>query len=67
VIREALGASVDALRAAGVEDPGLDAELLLAEATGWERARLVASPEAEIPPGTRHQARSLPARRLGEQ
>ncbi len=40
--REALSASVDALRAAGVEDPRLDAELLLAEATGWERARLAA-------------------------
>jgi release factor glutamine methyltransferase len=48
--RQALDAAVDALRAAGVEDPRLDAELLLAEATGWERAALVAEPEAGVPP-----------------
>ncbi len=48
--REALTASTDALRAAGIEEPRLDAELLLAEATGWDRARLAANPEAEIPP-----------------
>lgn len=58
MIREALSASVDALRAAGVEDARLDAELLLAEATGWDRARLAADPEAEIPPAA--------ARRFGE-
>jgi release factor glutamine methyltransferase len=56
--REALAASVDALRAAGVEDPRLDAELLLCEATGWDRAYLAADPEAEIPPPA--------ARRFGE-
>jgi release factor glutamine methyltransferase len=58
VIREALSASVDALRAAGVDDPRLDAELLLVEATGWDRARLVANPETEIP--------AAAARRFGE-
>ena len=58
MIREALSASVDALRAAGVEDARLDAELLLAEATGWDRARLAADPAAEIPPAA--------ARRFGE-
>jgi release factor glutamine methyltransferase len=58
VTREALGAAVDALRAAGVEGPRLDAELLLAEATGWDRARLAADPEAEIPPAA--------VRRFGE-
>lgn len=47
--REALGAATDALRAAGVEDPRLDAEVLLAEATGWDRARLAAHPEEELP------------------
>jgi release factor glutamine methyltransferase len=57
-VREALGAAVDALAAAGVETPRLDAELLLAEATGWERARLVAEPEAGVP--------SAAARRFGE-
>lgn len=47
---EALSAATDALRAAGVEDPRLDAEVLLAEATGWDRARLAVHPEDELPP-----------------
>jgi len=55
---EAVSAAVDALGAAGVGEPRLDAEVLLAEATGWERARLAADPEAEIPPPA--------ARRFGE-
>ena len=57
-VREALTASVDALRAAGVEDPRLDAEILLAEANGWDRAALAANPAAEVP--------ALAARRFGE-
>jgi release factor glutamine methyltransferase len=57
-VRDALGAAVDALSAAGVEDPRLDAELLLSEATGWDRTRLVASPEAGVP--------AAAARRFGE-
>jgi release factor glutamine methyltransferase len=64
VTREALSASVDALRAAGVEDPRLDAELLLAEATGWGRARLVADPEAEIPPAATRRFAEMVRRRL---
>jgi release factor glutamine methyltransferase len=57
-VREALGASVDALTAAGVEDPRLDAELLLGEAMGCERAALVADGGAEVP--------APAARRFGE-
>ncbi|HEY5941452.1 MAG TPA: peptide chain release factor N(5)-glutamine methyltransferase [Solirubrobacterales bacterium] len=53
-----MDAATDALRAAGVEDPRLDAELLLAEAMGWSRAALVADPAAEVPPAA--------ARRFGE-
>jgi release factor glutamine methyltransferase len=64
VIREALSASVDALRAAGVEDPRLDAELLLAEAMGWERARLVVEPEREIPPAATRRFAEMVRRRL---
>jgi release factor glutamine methyltransferase len=41
-VGEALAAATDALAAAGVGTPRLDAELLLAEASGRERARLVA-------------------------
>ena len=36
--------------AAGVDSPRLDAELLLAEATGWPRERLRAEPEAPLAP-----------------
>jgi len=56
--RAALAAATDALRAVGIQSPRLDAEVLLAEATGWERARLVAEPEAGVPPAA--------ARRFGE-
>lgn len=47
---EALRAAVDALRAAGVDSPRLDAELLLAEATGCTRADLIASPDRALDP-----------------
>ncbi len=57
-VREALAAAADALHASGVETPRLDAELLLAEATGWDRARLAAEPDAEVEPGV--------ARRFGQ-
>ncbi len=50
--RQALNAATDALRAAGVEDPRLDAEVLLAEAAGVDRATLATG--AELPP---HAAR----------
>jgi len=64
VTGEALNAAVDALRAAGVEEPRLDAELLLAEATGWDRARLAANPDAEIPPAAVRRFGEMVRRRL---
>ncbi len=63
-VRDALGGAVDALAAAGVETPRLDAELLLTEATGWERARLVAEPEAGVPAGAARRFGELVRRRL---
>ncbi len=48
-VREALGAAVDGLTAAGVENPRLDAELLLGEAMGCGRAALAAQPEVGVP------------------
>jgi release factor glutamine methyltransferase len=57
-LKEALSAATDALEAAGVETPRLDAEVLLAEATGWDRARLAVEPEAGVEAGA--------ARRFGE-
>ncbi len=62
--REALSASVDALRAAGVDEPRLDAELLLAAATGWDRARMAANPEEEIPPPATRRFAEMVRRRL---
>jgi release factor glutamine methyltransferase len=64
VTREALGAATDALRAAGIEDPRLDAEVLLAEATGWGRDRLAAHPEDELPPGAARAFGGMVRRRL---
>jgi release factor glutamine methyltransferase len=63
-VRDALGGSVDALVAAGVETPRLDAELMLAEATGWDRARLAAEPEAGIPPAAGRRFGEMVRRRL---
>jgi release factor glutamine methyltransferase len=64
VIREALSAAADGLGAAGIEDPRLDVELLLCEATGWDRAHLAANPEAEIPPPAARQFAETVRRRL---
>jgi release factor glutamine methyltransferase len=64
VTADALNAATEAMAAAGVETPRLDAELLLAEATGWERARLAAEPEAEIPPPAARRYGEMVRRRL---
>jgi release factor glutamine methyltransferase len=64
MIGEALTASGDALRAAGVECPRLDAELLLAEATGWDRARIATDPGAEIAPAAGRRFAEMVRRRL---
>lgn len=63
-VREALGAAVDGLAAAGIEDPRLDAELLLGEAMGRERAALVAEPSAAVPPAAARRFGELVRRRL---
>jgi release factor glutamine methyltransferase len=47
--RDAVGAAVDALTAAGCETPRLDAELLIADALGVDRGALVVDPGLEIP------------------
>jgi release factor glutamine methyltransferase len=64
VTRQALSAAIDGLRAAGVEDPRLDAEVMLAEATGRDRAALLASPEAEVPPAAARLFGEMVRRRL---
>jgi release factor glutamine methyltransferase len=47
--RDALAAAVDALTAAGVETPELDAELLLADALALERPELISDMGAGVP------------------
>ena len=62
--REAVAAAVDALVAAGVSEPRLDAELVLAEATGWDRARIAANPDQPLPPGASRKFAAMVRRRL---
>ncbi|MEK6326488.1 MAG: peptide chain release factor N(5)-glutamine methyltransferase [Actinomycetota bacterium] len=63
-VREALAAASEALAAAGVESARRDAELLLAEATGWDRARLAAEPEAGVDAGAARRFGEMVRRRL---
>jgi release factor glutamine methyltransferase len=49
-LRNALDAAVTAIEAAGCSTPRLDAELLIADALGVDRAKLFMDPEMEIPP-----------------
>jgi release factor glutamine methyltransferase len=63
-VGDALGAATDAIAAAGSETARLDAELLLAEASGWDRARLAAAPEAELPAGVSRAFAAMIRRRV---
>jgi release factor glutamine methyltransferase len=63
-VGEALGAATDSLRAAGVDSPRLDAELLLEACTSWTRAQLTADPEARLEPGSSRAYAELVRRRL---
>jgi release factor glutamine methyltransferase len=62
--RDALSAAVEALDAAGCETPRLDAEVLLAQATGWDRARFAAEPEARLPVGASREFGEMVRRRV---
>ncbi len=62
--RDALQASTEALAAAGVASPRLDAELLLCHASGWKRAELAADPDREIEPGPGREFAAAVRRRL---
>lgn len=56
--REAVASAVDALAAAGCDTPRLDAELLVSDALGVDRAALIADPRMAIAPAA--------ARTIGE-
>jgi release factor glutamine methyltransferase len=63
-VRQALDAATDGLRAAGIEDPRLDAEVMLAEATGHGRAALVSDPTIELAPSASRLFGEMVRRRL---
>jgi release factor glutamine methyltransferase len=63
-VGEALGGAVDALDAAGCESARLDAELLLANATGWDRAKIAAEPDARLPVGASREFGAMVRRRV---
>jgi release factor glutamine methyltransferase len=63
-VRDALEGALDALAAAGVDAPRLDAELLLAEASGWSRERLAADPDAPLGPQASRRFAEMVRRRL---
>jgi release factor glutamine methyltransferase len=63
-VRDALGAAVDALEAAGCATARLDAELLLAHATAWDRAKIAAEPEARLPVGASREFGAMVRRRV---
>ncbi len=63
-VGDALAAATDALAAAGVETPRLDAELLLAEAAGADRAALAADPGAGVAPAAARSFAAMVRRRV---
>ena len=63
-VREAIEAASDAFAAAGVDSPRLDAELLLAEATGLDRAQLAAEPDAAVDAGAARRFGAMVRRRV---
>jgi release factor glutamine methyltransferase len=63
-VREALAGAIDALGAAGIDSPRLDAELLLAQATGWPRERFATDPDAGLPSGASREFGQMVRRRV---
>jgi len=63
-IGDALTAASEALSAAGVETPRLDAGLLLEAASGLNRTRIAAAPEAALEPGAARAFAAMVRRRL---
>jgi len=62
--RQALDAAADALHAAGIEEPRLDAEVLLAEAMGVDRVMLATEAQAEVAPAAARLYGEMVRRRL---
>jgi release factor glutamine methyltransferase len=62
-VRDALDSALIALTAAGCDTPRLDAELLLAEAMGVDRAAIVSDPGRELTPEQARRFQSYSMRR----
>ena len=65
--RDAIAAAADALGAAGCETPRLDAELLIADALGLDRAGLVSDPAVAVPPPAAREIGDRVRRRLARE
>jgi release factor glutamine methyltransferase len=63
-VRDAVSAAAEALEAAGVDDPRLDAELMLAAALGVDRAELYADSERKLEPDVASALDALVRRRV---
>jgi release factor glutamine methyltransferase len=63
-VRDALAAATDAMHAIGVPDARLDAEVLLAAASGRGRASLIADPSGPLPPAVTRLYGEFVRRRL---
>jgi release factor glutamine methyltransferase len=63
-VGDALDAAVGALDAAGCESARLDAEVLLADATSWDRADIAAQPDARLPVGASREFAGSVRRRV---
>ena len=66
-VRDALAAATDALTAARVDSPRLDAELLLSEASGLEREVLAADPERSLGAGVARAYGTMVRRRIARE
>jgi release factor glutamine methyltransferase len=62
-VRDALAAAVTSLTAAGVDDPRLDADVLLAAASGTSRAELYSEPERPLDPSVAQEFDEMVRRR----
>jgi len=63
-VRAALDAATDAIAAAGSDTARLDAELLLCEATGWDRSQINADPGMRLPVGASREFAAMVRRRV---
>ena len=66
-VRDALAAATDALAAAAADTPRLDAELLLAEASGIDRRRLLADPDGGLSPAAARRFGAMVRRRVARE